>query len=105
MPVRSCILSFFSLLIHGTVLAPEWSCFVFHHVKRLPRKLSEALILLYYLQLLNDSSNTTVNITICIVLNISSDVLFYGMVHFVIIRSISETFQVQNKPMGFLPPS
>ena len=26
------------------------------------------------------------------------------MVHFVIIISISYTFQVQNKPMGFLPP-
>lgn len=26
------------------------------------------------------------------------------MVHFVIIISVSETFQVQNKPMGFLPP-
>ena len=47
---------------------------------------------------------TTVNITICIVLNIFSDILFYKMVHFVIIISISETFQVQNKPMSFLPP-
>ena len=47
-------------------------------------------------KLLNDCSNTTVNITICIVLNISSDVLFYGMVHFVIIISISKVFQVQN---------
>ena len=28
-------------------------------------------------RLLDDSSNTTVNITICIVLNISNDVLFY----------------------------
>ena len=26
------------------------------------------------------------------------------MVHFVIITSISKVFQVQNKPMGFLPP-
>ena len=26
------------------------------------------------------------------------------MVHFVIILSISKVFQVQNKPMGFLPP-
>ena len=26
------------------------------------------------------------------------------MVHFVIIISISKVFQVQNKPMGFLPP-
>ena len=26
------------------------------------------------------------------------------MVHFLIIISISKTFQVQNKPMGFLPP-
>ena len=55
-------------------------------------------------RLLDDRSNTTVNITICIVLNIYSDVLFYGMVHFVIIISISKIFQVQNKPMGFLPP-
>ncbi len=55
-------------------------------------------------KLFYDSSNTTVNITNCIVLNISIDVLFYIMVHFVIIISISETFQVQNKPMGFLPP-
>ena len=45
-----------------------------------------------------------VNITICIVFNISSDVSFYTMVHFVIIISISKVFQVQNKPMGFLPP-
>lgn len=37
-------------------------------------------------------------------MNISSDVLFYEMVHFVIIISISKVFQVQNKPMGFLPP-
>ena len=49
-------------------------------------------------------SNTTVNITACIVLNISIDVSFYIMVHFVIIISISKVFQVQNKPMGFLPP-
>lgn len=56
------------------------------------------------LKLFDNCSNTTVNITICIVLNISSDVLFYGMVHFVIIISISKVFQVQNKPMGFLPP-
>jgi len=54
--------------------------------------------------LLNNCSNTTVNITACIVLNVFSDVLFYIMVHFVIIISISKTFQVQNKPMGFLPP-
>ena len=26
------------------------------------------------------------------------------MIHFVIILSISKVFQVQNKPMGFLPP-
>ena len=56
------------------------------------------------LKLFDNWSNTTVNITICIVLNIYSDVLFYGMVHFVIIISISKVFQVQNKPMGFLPP-
>ena len=49
-------------------------------------------------------SITTVNITNCIVLNISSNVLFYKTVHFVIIISISKVFQVQNKPMGFLPP-
>ena len=55
-------------------------------------------------RLLNDCSNTTVNITFCIVLNIYNDVLFYKMVHFVIIISISRVFQVQNKPMGFLPP-
>ena len=30
--------------------------------------------------------------------------LFYKIVHFVIIISISKVFQVQNKPMGFLPP-
>lgn len=65
--------------------------------------LREHSIVMNY-KLLNDCSNTTVNITICIVLNISSDVLFYGMVHFVIIISISKVFQVQNKPMGFLPP-
>ena len=47
---------------------------------------------------------TTINITTCIVLNIFSDVLFYKMIHFVIIISISKVFQVQNKPMGFLPP-
>lgn len=63
-----------------------------------------ALISLLSRRLLNDSSNTTVNITTCIVLNISSDVLFYEMLHFVIIISISKVFQVQNKPMGFLPP-
>ena len=57
-----------------------------------------------YQRLLDDSSNTTVNITTCIVLNIFSDILFYIMVHFVIIISISKVFQVQNKPMGFLPP-
>lgn len=55
-------------------------------------------------RLLNDCSNTTVNITTCIVLNISSDISFHKMVHFVIIISISRVFQVQNKPMGFLPP-
>ena len=54
--------------------------------------------------LLDDCSNTTVNITICIVLNISSDILFCKMIHFVIIISISNVFQVPNKPMGFLPP-
>ena len=54
--------------------------------------------------LLNNSSNTTVNITTCIVLNIFSDVSFYIMIHFVIILSISKVFQVQNKPMGFLLP-
>ena len=62
------------------------------------------LITLLSRKLLDDSSNTTVNITTCIVLNIFSDVLFYKMVHFVIIISISKVFQVQNKPMGFLPP-
>lgn len=55
-------------------------------------------------KLLDDCSNTTVNITICIVRNIFSDVVFHKMVHFVIIISISKVFQVQNKPMGFLPP-
>ena len=30
--------------------------------------------------------------------------VFFVMVHFVIILSISKVFQVQNKPMGFLPP-
>lgn len=55
-------------------------------------------------KLLNDCSNTTVNITTCIVLNIFSDVSFYIMIHFVIILSISKVFQVQNKPMGFLLP-
>ena len=54
--------------------------------------------------LLDDRSNSTVNITTCIVLNISSDVILYKIVHFVIIISISKVFQVQNKPMGFLPP-
>ena len=63
-----------------------------------------ALISLLTRRLLNDSSNTTVNITACIILNISCDVLFYKMVHFVIIISISKVFQVQNKPLGFLPP-
>lgn len=53
---------------------------------------------------INASSTTTVNITNCIVLNISSDVVFHKMMHFVIILSISKVFQVQNKPMGFLPP-
>lgn len=77
---------------------------ILFHVNRLPRKTLEALNLLYYLQLFDDSSNTTVNITTCIVLNVFSDVLFYTMVHFVIIISISKVFQVQNKPMGFLPP-
>ena len=79
------------------------------HVKRLPRKTSRALILLdcrhYQLKLFNDSSNSTVNITTCIILNIFSDVLFHIIVHFVIIISISKVFQVQNKPMGFLPPT
>lgn len=55
-------------------------------------------------RLLNDCSNTTVNITVCIILNIFSDVIFYKISHFVIIISISKVFQVQNKPMGFLPP-
>ena len=55
-------------------------------------------------KLLDDCSNTTVNITTCIVLNISSDVIFHKMVYLVIIISISKVFQVQNKPMGFLPP-
>ena len=54
--------------------------------------------------LLNNSSNITVNITTCIVLNIFSDVSFYIIIHFVIILSISKVFQVQNKPMGFLLP-
>ena len=54
--------------------------------------------------LLDDSCNSTVNITTCIVLNISSDISFHKIVHFVIIISISKVFQVQNKPMGFLPP-
>ena len=57
-----------------------------------------------YQRLLDDCSNTTVNITNCIVLNIFNDVSFYIMIHFVIIISISKVFQVQNKPMGFLPP-
>ena len=65
---------------------------------------SQKLETLGFTGLLDDCSNTTVNITICIVLNISSDVLFYKLVHFVIIISISKVFQVQNKPMGFLPP-
>ncbi len=65
---------------------------------------SDALRLQKRKKQLEDCSNTTANITICIVLNISSDVLFYKMVHFVIIISISKVFQVQNKPMGFLPP-
>ena len=52
----------------------------------------------------NNCSNTTVNITTYIVLNIFSDVSFYIMIHFVIILSISKVFQVPNKPMGFLPP-
>ena len=55
-------------------------------------------------KLLDNCSNTTVNITNCIVLNISSDISFHKIVHFVIIISISKVFQVQNKPMGFLPP-
>lgn len=63
-----------------------------------------ALILLLTRRLLDDCSNTTVNITTCIVMNISSGVLFYKMVLFVIIISISKVFQAQNKPMGFLPP-
>lgn len=60
--------------------------------------------LMSWLLLSDTRCNTTVNITACIVLNISSDVLFHKMVHFVIIISISKVFQVQNKPMGFLPP-
>ena len=55
-------------------------------------------------RLLDNCSNTTVNVTNCIVLNISNGVSFYIAVHFVIIISISKVFQVQNKPMGFLPP-
>ena len=47
---------------------------------------------------------STVNITNSIVLNISSDVVFHKMIHFVIILSISKVFQVQKKPMGFLSP-
>ena len=62
------------------------------------------VLLNYQSRLLDDSSNTTVNITTCIVLNIFSIVLFYKIVQFVIIISISKVFQVQNKPMGFLPP-
>lgn len=31
-------------------------------------------------------------------------VIFCKILHFVIIISISKVFQVQNKPMGFLPP-
>lgn len=58
-------------------------------------------LLNYQSRLLDDSSNTTVDITTCIVLNISSNVLSRKMVHFVIIASISKFFQVQNKSMGF----
>ena len=82
--------------------------FLFTYAKRLPRKNLESLDFIAFLNnqlwLLNDCSNTTVNITTCIVLNIFNDILFYIMVHFVIIISISKVFQVQNKPMGFLPP-
>jgi len=46
----------------------------------------------------------TINVTNYIVLNISSNILFYKMVHFVIIISILKVFQVQNRSMGFLPP-
>ena len=54
--------------------------------------------------LLDNCSNTTVNITTCIILNIFSNVSSYKIIHFVIIISISIVFQVQNKLMGFLPP-
>ena len=50
--------------------------------------------------LLNDCSNSTVNITTCIVLNIYSYILFYRMVRFTIIISISKVFQAPNKPIG-----
>ena len=74
---------------------------VFEKKSRRPLKV---LYLSNHQRLLDDSSNTTVNVTICIVLYVFSDALFYKMVHFVIIISISKVFQVQNKPMGFLPP-
>lgn len=58
-------------------------------------------VLIY--RLIDDSGNTAGNITNCIILNISSNVLFYKIIHFVIIISISKVFQVQNRPMDFLP--
>lgn len=78
-------------------------------LKRIARLLSHEsdkhLIVLVAYNLYLYCSNTTVILTICIVLNISCDIIFCKMVHLVIIISISKVFQVPNKPMGFLPPS
>lgn len=64
-------------------------------------RLLGAYLIVITRRLLDDSSNTTVNITACIILNISCDVLFYKMVHFVIIISISKVFQVKISTWAF----
>ena len=92
---------------HRRLHFPLFFPHILSHKKDLPILRKAPLNLAYrrhYQRLLNDRSNSTVNITNCIVLNIFIDVLFYKMVHFVIILPISKVFQVQNKPMGFLPP-
>ena len=40
----------------------------------------------------------------CIVFIISIDILFHKDIRLVMIIPISKVFQVQNKPLGFLPP-
>lgn len=51
----------------------------------------------------DNGSNSTGNITNCIIFNIFCNVLFQIFIHFVIVILISKNYQVQNKPIGSLP--